>query len=165
MNYISHLEYLQICAQQGVSANDAGFLSQQLHDIGVILYFQGEFALQDTVVLKPEWATKAAYCLLNNQKDQSPIIAGRFHQNILPQLWRDPSFAGKHPFLLRLMERFELIFQLRDTPEYIIPELLPIEAPAPAAAIQRGAQDRFLRFEYHYDFMPKIGRASCRERV
>ncbi|OJJ19619.1 hypothetical protein BKI52_22705, partial [marine bacterium AO1-C] len=169
-NYISYREYLQICEAQNVNATDAGFLSQQLHDIGVILYFEDDFALQDTVVLKPEWATKAAYKLLDNAKENSPIEEGRFHQNILIQLWDDPSFEGKHPFLLRLMERFELIFQLRGTHEYIIPELLPINAPAQVQDIQPGESPaKHLRFEYHYDFMPKgvFSRFICRihERI
>ena len=111
-NYISYREYLQICADNEVNREDAQFLSQQLHDIGVILYFADDFALRDTVVLKPEWATKAAYKLLDNEKENSPVMEGRFHQDILSELWNDPSFDNKHPFLLKLMERFELIFQL-----------------------------------------------------
>ncbi|HAS44203.1 MAG TPA: hypothetical protein DCS93_27240 [Microscillaceae bacterium] len=169
-NYISHREYLQICEKYGVNREDAGFLSQQLHDIGIILYFEDDFALRDTVVLNPEWATKAAYKLLDNQKENSPIVEGHFHQNVLTELWDEPSYDGKHSFLLRLMERFELIFQLQGTPEYIIPELLPINTPEPAQNTQPGANPaKYLQLQYHYEFMPKgvFSRFLCRihERI
>lgn len=165
-NYINYATYLQICMQCGVNVEDAGYLSYQLHDIGVILYFENDLALQDTMVLKPEWATKAAYCLLDNEKEDSTIKAGRFHRNLLSQLWQDPAFEGKYPFLLRLMERFELVFQLHDSEEYIIPELLPIQAPEKASIFpfSQTLSAKRLRFEYHYEFMPRgiFSRFICR---
>lgn len=157
-NYIPHRQYLRLCIEKNLTPEQAGFLSQQLHDIGVILHYPDDIDLKDTVVLKPEWATQAAYCLLDNKK----INKGRFHTSELDNIWDDESYDGKHPFLLGLMRKFELVFQFQDSDSYIVPELLPVEKPENLPDIK--TKGKYLRFEYHYDFMPKgiISRFICR---
>ena len=158
-NYISHEDYLQICERHGVNETDAGFLSQQLHDIGVILYFDDDILLKETVVLKPEWTTEAAYCLL----DSKNIINGKFKVSDFFRIWKEEKFKRRRAFLLKIMERFELVFQLIDSDEYIVPELLPIQAPESLDKVKYN-QIKHLRFEYHYRFMPKgiLSRFICR---
>jgi internalin A len=149
-DYISHREYLEICSGHSLSANEAAFLGQQLHDIGVILHFDDDPYLKDTMVLKPEWVTEAAYCLLNNKQ----IPYGRFDLSILGKIWEKPSFAQQQVFLLKLMERFELVFKLHGSEEYIVPELLPVAPPSAVENVVSNTEQK-LSFEYHYDFMPK----------
>lgn len=161
-DYISHRAYSQICKQHQLSKESAGFLAEQLHDIGVILHFGDDLALKDTVVLKPEWATEAAYCLLDSRE----VAEGKFHESQLDEIWQDERFDDKHLFLLRIMERFELIFRLDAQGNYIVPELLPTQQPAQLSHHTAGQANspRLLRFEYHYKFMPKgiMSRFICR---
>jgi internalin A len=161
-DYISQRAYSQICKQHQLSKEAAGFLAEQLHDIGVILHFNDDLALKNTVVLKPEWATEAAYCLL----DSSEVAAGQFHETQLDDIWLDERFDDKHAFLLRIMERFELIFKLDTQGNYIVPELLPTQQPdqLPLHTAEQANAPRLLRFEYHYQFMPKgiMSRFICR---
>ncbi|WP_299463033.1 COR domain-containing protein [uncultured Microscilla sp.] len=158
---ISKREYLKICAEHQVNRTDAGFLSNQLHDIGAILHFGNEAKLKNTVVLKPQWATEAAYLL----RDSKHVVQGRFSLHDLDHIWPEERFDDKHMFLLHLMEQFELIFQLQDDIKYIIPELLPIEMPSRVIYLQPTTNEaRHLHFEYHYEFMPKgvLSRFICR---
>ncbi|TAE07511.1 MAG: hypothetical protein EAZ95_18335 [Bacteroidetes bacterium] len=159
-DYITHKEYRTLCEQKGLPAHHAESLGKQLHDIGVILHFEDDMHLSDTVVLKTDWATDAAYCLLDNKK----VLAGRFQQAQLHSIWAEARFAGKFPFLLRLMERFELVFKLQDKDEYIVPEGLPIDAPKSLSTSLPLHLSTSLRFEYHYQFMPKgiLSRLICR---
>ncbi|EAY30707.1 COR domain-containing protein [Microscilla marina] len=161
-DYMGHKDYMRVCQEQGLSREDARFLAQQLHDIGVILHFKDAPALKDTVVLKPEWATKAAYQLLDH-----PLILeqGKFTHEQLDEVWNEACFDDKHHFLLGIMERFELVFRLNNTDEYIVPERLPVSAPAPVARPDNTPPlSNVLRFEYHYEFMPKgiFSRFICR---
>ncbi|MEZ4825736.1 MAG: COR domain-containing protein [Bacteroidia bacterium] len=157
-NYIPHRQYLRLCTEKNLTPEQSGFLGRQLHDIGVILHYPDDIDLKDTVVLKPEWATQAAYCLLDNKK----INKGRFHTSELDKIWEDESYDGKHSFLLGLMRKFELVFQFQESDYYIVPELLPVEMPENLPDIKTAG--RYLQFEYHYDFMPKgiISRFICR---
>lgn len=160
-DHISYREYLKICEQHQVNSEDARYLGQQLHHIGVILHFRDEFALKDTVVLKPEWATDAAYALLGSTEART----GSFTTDQLGDIWHEPRFDAKHVFLLDMMKRFELVFQLNDSHQYIVPGRLPIEPLPGAKAIVAQDDDALhLRFEYHYYFMPKgiFSRFICR---
>lgn len=175
-NYISHKAYLKICAEKNLTTEQAGFLSKQLHDIGVILHYPNDFDLKKTVVLKPEWATQAAYCLL---LDENHVKQGKFSTKDLENIWAEEKFDEKHTFLLGLMKKFELVFQFQESEIYILPERLPIEQPPhpnPSPAGRdfsliplsfgegQGVGQKHLRFEYHYDFMPKglMSRFICR---
>lgn len=160
-DYIAKREYLKICEKHQVNRTDAGYLSSQLHDIGAILHFSTEPKLKNTIVLKPQWATEAAYLL----RDSDQVVQGRFTLHDLDEIWHEDRFADMHSFLLGLMEQFELIFQLQDDIKYIIPELLPSDTPPRATSVHPAANEaRHLRFEYHYDFMPKgiMSRFICR---
>lgn len=161
-DYILYSQYLQICESQGLNRKESGFLAQQLHDIGVVLHFKDDPILKDLVVLKPTWATEAAYALLKNER----TMGGRFEGERLDCIWQEGRFDDQHGFLLRLMERFELVFRLHTTNQYIIPARLPMQSPPEVAKIGQTAllADKRLCFEYHYDFMPEgiFSRFICR---
>ncbi|WP_375561294.1 COR domain-containing protein [Bernardetia sp. OM2101] len=162
-DYISYKDYLKVCEKHTVSKEDAGFLSDQLHNIGSILHFSEEARLKNTVVLNSEWVTDAAYLLLDTKK----VTNGRFDFDNLDTIWSDERFDEKHEFLINLIEKFELIFQFQDSDLYIVPEGLPVEEPTGVAEIKptfESEKTKYLRFEYHYPFMPKgiLSRFICR---
>jgi len=153
-DYISLAEYTAICEKRDLTRERAEFLSDYLHDLGVILHFRGEPLLADTVILNPEWATSAVYKIM----DTPAIIdnKGRFQYDDLKNYWNPRVFpTEKHPQLLRLMEKFELCFPVLGSPQqiHIVPELLPAQQPVLEWEKYRGPD--CLRFEYHYDFMPR----------
>jgi len=150
--YISLADYLAICEKKDLNRERAEFLSDYLHDLGVILYFRSEPLLADTVILNPEWATAAVYKIM----DTKAIIEnkGRFHYDDLKTFWDPRIFpTEKHPQLLRLMEKFEMCFPVRDTNIHIVPELLPAEQPELDLSKYRAPGS--LYFEIHYEFMPR----------
>ncbi len=154
-DYISRSDYLEICEKRGLPPVRAEFLSDYLHDLGVILHFRGEPLLAETVILNPEWATSAVYKIID-----APAVSmdkGRFKYADLKTYWDPRTFPSeKHPQLLRLMEKFELCFPVVGSIEnkYIVPELLPAGQPADLGPDKYRGPDS-LHFEYHYDFMPR----------
>jgi internalin A len=157
--YISYKEYLKICQDNTLGKEQAGFLAKQLHELGIILHYAQDISLKKTIVLKSKWTVDAAYCLVDTKK----IKAGRFQKVELEQIWEDERFEEKYDFLLELMKKFELIFQFQESDTYIVPEGLPIDIPENKAIDLRDIE-KYLRFEYHYDFMPAgiISRFICR---
>jgi internalin A len=154
-DYITRADYLAICEKRGLVRERAGFLSEYLHDLGTILYFSSDPLLADTVILNPGWATAAVYKIID-----APAIQqnkGRFQYEDLKTYWDPGTFPSeKHPHLLRLMERFELCFPVLGTKDniHIVPELLPPQQPIDMdRAFYKGPGS--LRFEYHYEFMPR----------
>lgn len=148
-DYINYKEYLDICTQFDMGAKKADHLGRYFHDLAGILNFQDNPLLKNFIILKPEWATHAVYNVLDTRSIQ--WNKGRFDFGELADIWDERLYpASKHPHLLELMKKFELVFQFEDALEYLVPELLPGDRPP----FSWDETDN-LRFEYRYDFMPK----------
>lgn len=146
-NFITFNEYKKICEDFGLSSGKSSYLSQYLHDLGVFLHFQRSAILKNIIFLKPEWATNAVYKLV----DTKDIVRGfgRFSFKQLQHVWTDYP-EENHIHLIELMKKFELCFQLGNTEEYIIPELLEAQNPVENLELRES-----FYFKYKYDFMPK----------
>lgn len=144
-NYVSIEKYLTICNQLGLSNKRALFLSQYFHDLGVFLHFQDDNLLRNILFLKPEWATNAVYKILDS-KDVI-IRDGEFDSEMLDKIL-DSFERDKRPYIVTLMKKFELCFEV-ERGIFLIPELLK-----PERLEFDWDYKNNLRFEYHYDFMP-----------
>jgi internalin A len=158
--------YVQYCATCGVEADIArGTLGNYLHDLGKILYFRDDYMLSNLVVLKPNWVTRAISRVLD---DAATLKAkGILLHSKLPGIWSQDETGQAYepylyPVLLRLMERFELSYQVEtDKPgahstRSLIPQLLPYEPPMnlpdwPKAPSGGQAQVEMI---YRFDFVP-----------
>ena len=149
-NYISLQEYLKICDNNGFKKQkDKLQLSGYLHDLGVILHFQEDLILSQTVILKPEWGTDAIYKVLDNKKVINNL--GKFSNYDLLNIWNEEQYDGKQVELLQLMKKFQLCYQIPGSNDtYIAPQLLKLEQPT-----YDWNEDNNLLLRYTYEFMPK----------
>ncbi|MFC2146554.1 COR domain-containing protein [Acidobacteriota bacterium] len=151
-DYISLKVFFEICRKYGLNEDRAEFLSDYLHDLGVILHYRHDKLLENTVILNPEWATKAVYSLVDTREIMEN--RGQFRFDDLKRYWDLKEFPrDKHAELVRLMEKFEICFPITGTDIHIVPELLP--AKRPAIDFDKYKKAVNLHFEYHYDFMPE----------
>ncbi|MEM7538220.1 MAG: COR domain-containing protein [Chloroflexota bacterium] len=158
-DHVSRREYLDLCAEYGMNEERADFLSDYLHDIGVIIYFRHDIELDNLVTLNPEWITDGVYRVLDNAtvKEQQ----GVFYNRDLQDIWSDDKYRDQRRELLSLMRnsKFEICYELPsngDNKSYLAPQLLPVDKPKHIDSIWRGEYTTpALRFEYRYEFMPK----------
>lgn len=151
-DYISLEDYFTICQKYNLDEKRAEYLSDYLHDLGVILHYRHDKLLENTVILNPEWATEAVYKLVDTRK----ILEnkGRFEFDDLKNYWDKTKFPRhKHAELVQLMEKFELCFPIIRSDIHIVPELLPAERPEIDFGVYKGPGN--LHFQYHYEFMPE----------
>lgn len=146
-NYISYDRFISICDEEGLDQKRAKYISNYYHDLGVFLHFREDLLLQDIIILKPEWTTTAIYQVLDNRKILE--TRGRLTTSHLKEIWKNYP-ADKHPHLLRLMEKFELVFRLGNSNTYIVPELLSSDEPM----VKEEPHQEYITLEYHYNFMP-----------
>lgn len=156
-NYIHYDEYLKICEKRGVrDEEEARMLIQYLHDLGVIIHYHDDELLCGIVILSPEWGTDAVYKVLDEQQRTLKGRNGILRYEDLPKIWNGKRYPRRmYPYLLKLMEKFQLAFQV-DNPKlpentYLVAELLS-ENPMPHDWPSEGAEP--LAFRYDYDFMP-----------
>jgi len=146
-DWIGYNKFFQICQSEGLNKKQTDILDEYLHDLGVIIHFR-DIKLHDMVILKPEWATKAVYKVLDTDavKERNGILL----QSELGHIWDTTIYQQDvHPKLLELMNKFELAYELPDKRSHLVAELLPRSEPA----FEWDTKDN-LRFFYRYDFLP-----------
>ena len=148
-DYIPYEEYESLCEQEGIEGETKQrILIGLLNDLGVVLNFQDDPRLEDTHVLNPEWVTNGVYKILN---DRQLIVDNRGILNIptLQRILDQPCYpARKHLFLIGMMRKFELCFDIETDKKFLLPDILPKEEP------YTGEWENTLAFEYHYPVLP-----------
>ncbi len=146
-NYIAYDRYLEICDEYSLDKIQADFLRDYYHDLGVFLNFSDNDVLSKIIFLRPDWATNAVYSLVENRDVQNNKGVIAIH-DLKEKYWKNKYNEEEASFLIELMKRFELCFEIPNL-NYIIPELLPDKKPKFSWIYKNN-----LTFEYHYEFMP-----------
>ena len=146
-NFINYDDYIKLCIENNVTDE----ISQRtligfLHDLGVVLHFQDDPRLEALGILNPQWVTNGVYKVLNShalfQNKGALTIAMLNNILDLPEYPRD-----KRLFIVDMMKKFELCYDLEADKIFLVPDLLPKDEPTldfhgtPA-------------FEYHYPVLP-----------
>lgn len=130
-------------------------LLRALHALGDILYYDEDDELRDTVILHPQWVTAYVSKILD-----SPEVArqsGLLTRHQIQLLWHDLDVGLRDRFL-RMMEKFDLSYRIREGPDAcIVVERLPWDSPGYqsawiAAATQTGVREVAIR--YHLNTIP-----------
>lgn len=152
-NIIPYKEYREICRKHNISWGEALSLSKYLHDLGIIINFQNDLYLKNIVILDPEWGTNAVYKVLDAQDTILKNRNGILYYDDLPKIWEntDEYPEETYPIILRLMENFQLSFEVNKNQEYLIAELLENEE---ITDILTWDNKQTLNFQYNYEFLP-----------
>ncbi len=150
INYISQDEYLEICKKHYREKEGALYLSEYFHDLGVILHFQTDVDLKNTIFLNHEWVTKGVYKILDDRKviEQN----GRFTIEDISRIWDEREYYEKTSQLISLMrnKKFDLCFELENG-DYLVPRLLAVDE----IELDWTPSGEVSLFEMRYKFMPK----------
>ena len=163
-NILTLDEYRTLCERLGEPDPDSqSNLSLFLHRLGIALNFNDDPRLHDKHVLNPHWLTTGIYSLLTSKR----LAARRGElqpEDLANELPADKYPPAMHPFLIHLMEKFELCFSFEESPrsgvapqhrllaaKYLIPELLDPQQPAAAKGVD---QAKCLNFHYLYPVLP-----------
>jgi Leucine-rich repeat (LRR) protein len=135
--YISYNAFEAVCAEQGLEPLLVTIYAAILNELGHIIHYRGDTVLQDTVILKAEWLSKAMSYVLEDKaiKERNGLVA---HQR-LSEIWDDPAREDRypeniHPVFLKLMERFDFSYNVampeKDAPlTILIAQLVPSGRP------------------------------------
>ena len=151
--YISAEEYTRYCIEAGITEKESReTLIDFLHDLGVAVHFR-DFILDAMHVLDPIWVTDAVYRIITSQKmaDSNGLLHLDCLGEILPQSKEEKRSypPDTHPFIMRLMEKFELCYPVGEE-TLLIPQLLPVSEPKVDFNM-----NGTLQFALHYlDFLP-----------
>jgi C-terminal of Roc, COR, domain/Ras of Complex, Roc, domain of DAPkinase/Leucine rich repeat len=132
--WITYEQFQTLCTEQNVDLALAKTYAAILNELGHLIHYSTDPILKDTVILKPEWLSKAISFVLEDKqvKDQN----GLFRHDRLSELWDDPARGtdrypqNLHPIFLKLMEKFDLSYQV-ELPETtsLLAQLVPSRRP------------------------------------
>lgn len=147
-SYLSYNKYQQICQSEGVE--DQNILIEYFHDMGVIFHYKDDPRLEDTFILNPNWITAGVYKIVNSS--ELSINNGILTLDLLQSILDSPDYPkDKQLFIIELMRKFELCFELEDSKgnKFLIPELLTKQEP------EFDEVDGSICLEYHYNILPQ----------
>lgn len=165
-HHLTAHEYFSCCESAGVEPEVArGTLGEFLHYLGKILYFRDDYVLSNLVVLKPNWITKAISKVLTDP--ETSFSKGILVHSRLPEIWAAdedgrPYEPHLYPVFLRLMERFDLSYQIEadipgeHTTRSLVPQLLPHQPPVdlPSWPDTPPTNQAQVEMIYRLDFIP-----------
>eukprot|EP01125_Pyxidicula_operculata_P017972 TRINITY_DN635_c0_g1_i2.p1 TRINITY_DN635_c0_g1~~TRINITY_DN635_c0_g1_i2.p1 ORF type:complete len:2152 (-),score=235.56 TRINITY_DN635_c0_g1_i2:798-7253(-) len=124
----------------GLSKQDVRNCAKYLNDVGVILYFSNVPTLQDVVVLDVHWILKAMGCIFSSNVSNSTktlfkngIITSK---ELAESIWHHYP-EDVHNKLIKLMEKFELCFQIKNNVENLIKVLNSSEMNQPSISLRK----------------------------
>ncbi|MDO9301755.1 MAG: COR domain-containing protein [Anaerolineales bacterium] len=147
-NFITHDKYLELCTENEISDETSqrtliGFM----HDLGVVLYFQEDRRLSDLGILNPQWVTNGVYKILNSHTLFQN--KGVLTTSMLDEILNLPEYPrGKRLFIVDMMKKFELCYDIEPDKTFLVPDLLPKDEPAELKFNGVPA------FEYAYPVLP-----------
>lgn len=148
--FLEFTQFRRLCAEFGIPEKDHDLLADVLNALGIALNFRKDAYLQSTQVLNPRWVTGGVYAMLYSKtvREAAGVVSLRELDDILDK--KDYP-KRMHGFLMRLMENFELCFQLsRD--RFLLPDLLDKNQPDGVGEFK---PEECLNFEYHYSILPE----------
>ncbi|MEO0470739.1 MAG: COR domain-containing protein [Bacteroidota bacterium] len=141
--------FMEICEEYQINKRQAFTVGEYLHDLGIILWFNNILGLKDKIILRPEWATRAVYQIIDD--DQVNENKGHIDREDLQRIWQGDEYQYLHDELIALMKAFRLCFQKKNRDEYLILGLLPVD---PQHEID-WPHAKGLTIRYEYTFIPK----------
>ena len=98
-----------------------------LHSWGECIHFRNSPVLSKYLIFDPTFLTQKILSALFNPDYAGFILEGKLPHSLLRLIW--PSFADRAEFLLALMEKFEVCFELRNLEEEEEEVIIPFPFP------------------------------------
>ena len=146
-NFITHDKYLEICEEENVVDEDSQHaLFNVLHDLGIALHFQDDPRLESLGILNPQWVTNGVYKILNSHELFKN--KGVLERSMLNEILNAPEYpSNKRLFIVDMMRKFELCYDLVPDQKFLVPDLLPKDEP-------QLSFNGIPAFEYAYPVLP-----------
>jgi GTPase SAR1 family protein len=144
-NFINRDRFIGICDRFKVELSARDVLANYLDDLGIAIYFE-DFNLNEIHTLKPEWVTNGVYKIVTSKELGEK--KGLIDINAISQLLSGNDYpSSTHRYIIELMKKFELSYQLDNT--LLVPSRFEVQEPS----FELNSND-ILHFEFHYSFLP-----------
>ncbi|MBT3209151.1 MAG: hypothetical protein HN704_00665 [Bacteroidetes bacterium] len=151
-NCISYDRYYEICKNRKTDLKKLDLLSEYFNRIGVFMHYYDDALLKNRIFLNSNWLVSTVYEVLNHKivKENE----GKITKEQLGEIWNKDNVFHETDYLSRLMHRFGLMYEVRETKTFVVPAHLPAEQPYEKWAYEN--QNEILQFAFEFDkYMPR----------
>jgi internalin A len=150
-HHLSIQEYYTLCGKEGLALErEQNALLRFLHDLGSVLSFNdpaNPYQLRQRSVFNPSWVTLGVYRVLNSVEVAK--AGGVLGKNGLERILDSTTHPTEcHGFIMEMMKKFELCYDIETDKSFLVPDLLPKDEPF------TGEWDNALTFQIHYNILP-----------
>jgi len=145
--FVSKNELRDFCLKLLLPEDEIDIFFNLLNEIGMILMYPNDPALSDFIILDPSFLTNVMSAVVSykNQWTKQGIIKKKDLSNLLNDV---PAVKTE---LISLLERFEMIYAVPSSEDYIVPSMLP-KVPPPGYLEKKEAFDMVEGVHRIYDF-------------
>jgi len=147
-NFIVQDKFVDLCNENDITDE----ISQRtligfLHDLGVVLYFQDDPRLKELGILNPQWITNGIYKIINS--NDLFRNKGVLTISMLDEILDVPEYPrSKRIFIIDILRKFELCYDIVPDRLFLVPDLLPKDEPTQLSFNGTPV------FEYFYPVLP-----------
>lgn len=115
--WISRAEFEALFDQAHIDTTLVGLYLTILTELGYVIHYANDPLLQDMIILRPEWLSKAISFVL--ESDAVKVANGLVRHDQLAAVWNDPNRpaadrydAALYPVFLTLMNKFDITYRV-----------------------------------------------------
>ncbi|MCG3661756.1 COR domain-containing protein, partial [Aliarcobacter butzleri] len=158
-NHQKYTSFEQLCAKEGIEDTHIPIIVSLLHELGIMLHFEGDLLLESYYILNPKWVLDAAYKIINSSKVKSN--KGKFVEKdildilnyegfeeykLYPELNNYKYDKEETKFIFLLFKEFKLGYEIEKS--MLLPDLLSNEYD------DYQPLEDYIHIVYEYIFMP-----------
>ena len=148
VNYISFDRFREICKKYDITEPGMiNTLSGYYSIIGAFTHYINNPVLQDRIYLNSNWLLNTVYKVLDEQKIKNK--KGRINKQEIQEIWEGICEDFEFNKLTELMHKFGLMYHIKDTDNYVVPEHLPTIMPY--TEWKYAKEDDILQFVFEFD--------------
>ena len=151
--FITFDRFREICADHGITDPSViRTLSGYFSRIGAFTHYIDDPVLQERIYLNSNWLVNTVYKVLDNERTKTK--KGRLEEDDINEIWQTKELDFEVNRLTQLMHIFGLMYRIRGSQRYVVPEHLPTDQPYDAW--DHASAPDILHFTYEFDkYMPQ----------
>ncbi|WP_282041843.1 COR domain-containing protein [Winogradskyella flava] len=145
-NFISYDRFARICKSNSIQDESSiNTLCSYFDNIGVFTHYSDDPILKERIYLNSNWLVETVYEVLDNEIIEKN--KGIISKQEVNEIWNNKNLDFEFDRLCSLMNKFGLMYYIKESDKFVVPEKLPKQMPY---EIWTYNDSHLLKFKYEF---------------